>query len=368
MATFMGDLLRLLAHTGFQTAGGIGTQLVSSYLKPGMEVREAAGKNLLDVIRTQTGPEAEAAAESLEQDYRVKWPRTPVVNPLAPQAGTRYTGPEGSRLTALAGVPQSKLEELATAGYKPETALVRGKATLEEQAAAEATATGVSPLEILARLRRADQPRGEFATLANMALEHPDPTIRAAAKAKMEQPSEMMDFRKEVETRQAADAKERRNDAMERHQDRLDDLQYRTRLYAREVDRRGDEEEQNSLRKALTAHEKYVALWKERPPPEDAILEAGRAYKAAREVHIKRFPISTEELPPVPREDVGKTWGGLGTEYQRPVAPSKKVPGATTGVPTPTTLTFPRRVKAGGQEIIVNSQEEYDELKRKYTK
>jgi len=132
MATFWGDILRLLAHTGFQTAGGIGKELVGSYLKPGMEVREAAGKNLLDIVRTQTGAPAEAAAESLAQDYKVKWPREPVVNPLAPQAGTRYLGPEGSRLTALAGAPQSKLEELATAGYKPETALVRGKATLDE--------------------------------------------------------------------------------------------------------------------------------------------------------------------------------------------------------------------------------------------
>ncbi len=124
MATIGGDLLRILAHTVLQTGGNIGTQFLSSYLKPGMEIKEAAGKNLLDVINAG-GPGAEEAAKSLTQDYGVApWPRAPVVNP----SGTEVRSPEGAKLTAPTSTP---LAELAP-GYTPEMGLVKGILPLDK--------------------------------------------------------------------------------------------------------------------------------------------------------------------------------------------------------------------------------------------
>ena len=131
MATFWGDILRLLAHSGFQTAGGIGKELVGSYLKPGMAVREAAGKNLLDVLATQTGAPAEAAAETLKSKFGVEWPRA---TGTGPGGSSELLGPGGFerekvvRLTAPGTTP---LAELAP-GYEAQKRLVRGVPSLDK--------------------------------------------------------------------------------------------------------------------------------------------------------------------------------------------------------------------------------------------
>ena len=125
MATFWGDILRLLAHTGFQTAGGIGKELVGSYLKPGMEVRETAGKNLLDVLSTQTGAPAEAAAETLKSRFGVEWPRA---TGTGPGGSSELLGPGGVKLTAPGTTP---LAELAP-GYEAQKSLIRGVPSLDK--------------------------------------------------------------------------------------------------------------------------------------------------------------------------------------------------------------------------------------------
>ena len=106
MATFWGDILRLLAHSGLQTGGNIATQLIGSYVKPGMEVRETAGKNLLDVLATQTGAPAEAAAETLKEKFGVEWPRA---TGTGPGGSSEVLGPGGVRLTAPGTTPIPEL-------------------------------------------------------------------------------------------------------------------------------------------------------------------------------------------------------------------------------------------------------------------
>ena len=362
MATFIGDLLRILAHTGLQTAGGMGRELMSSYLKPGAEAKEAYLKSLIPTIATAPEAQAESAAKTFEEATGQKQPRY-----LARGFTPEGVAPSPTSLMSLADVNKTGMGGYGAYDVGAAEKLVRPTSTLEQQAAAEATSAGISPLEILSRFKRLDQPRGEFATLADMALYHPNQTIRTAAKAKMEQPSEMMDFRKTQETQRVTDREQARTETMLRHQENLGLRQQIFQLQIQEATRRGDEAEQKSLGQVLTEHGKYIKSWEGRPVNEETILESGRSYNQAREAYAKRYPGNIGMLPPSHTEETAKTLFGR-TEYQRPVAPSKKVPGATTGAPTPTTLTFPRRVKAGGQEIIVNSQEEYDELKRKYTK
>lgn len=123
MATLGGDLIRMLAHGGISALGNVGTQLLSNYLKPGMEIREQAGKALLGTLATAgSEEEANAAARALEENYGVKWPTAVRTNP----AGVEILSPQGRKLT----VPQGSVEQL-TPDYQVQRGLVRPAAPLE---------------------------------------------------------------------------------------------------------------------------------------------------------------------------------------------------------------------------------------------
>jgi len=136
MATLGGDLIRMLAHGGISTLGNVGAQLLSNYLKPGMEVRELAGKTLLGTLGTGSEEETNAAAQALESDYGVKWPTATRTNP----AGVEVVSPEGAKLTA----PRASLNDLAP-GVTPQMGLVRPAPALE--AIKSKILTGLTPEE-----------------------------------------------------------------------------------------------------------------------------------------------------------------------------------------------------------------------------
>ena len=122
MTTLGGDLIRMLAHGGISTLGNVGAQLLANYLKPGMEVRETAGKALLGALGTGTEEEANAAAQTLKENYGVEWPTTMRTNP----AGVEISGPTGAKLTQ----PRATLNDLAP-GYEVQRGLVRPAPALE---------------------------------------------------------------------------------------------------------------------------------------------------------------------------------------------------------------------------------------------
>lgn len=166
MATFWGDILRLLAHSGFQTAGNIGSELVSSYLKPGMEAKESYLKSLIPTIATAPESQAEAAAKTFEEATGQKQPRY-----LAQGFTPEGVAPSSTSLMSLADVNEAR-KGSPYGAFDVGTAekLVRPTSTLEQQVAAEISQSGISPYVAALKLKKADQPLKLTDTMAIVAM------------------------------------------------------------------------------------------------------------------------------------------------------------------------------------------------------
>lgn len=131
MTTFGGDLLRILAHGGVNTLSNMGSQLLTNYLKPGLDAKTELVKEYINTLRTGSTEEQEAVAPILEKQTGWELPRVAAMNP----AGREVSSPEGRELTLPTSTPLSELAE----GYKPQTRLVRPPAEKLEQLAAGLT-------------------------------------------------------------------------------------------------------------------------------------------------------------------------------------------------------------------------------------
>lgn len=105
MTTLGGDLIRLLAHTGLNTVGGIGTALINNWLQPGMVAKENYAKGLLDVLGNPQNIESAKAAQEQLRKFGVDVPDVTVTNP----AGTEATSAAGARLTVPRSTPLGEL-------------------------------------------------------------------------------------------------------------------------------------------------------------------------------------------------------------------------------------------------------------------
>jgi hypothetical protein len=126
MGTIGGDLIRILAHGGINALTNTGSQLLTNYLQPGIQTKEALGKELIQMMGTNPN---EATAAKIKELSGVDWPRAEVPG----SGGTEITSPEGKQLTLPLSTP---LTELAS-GYQvgetrpPETRLVPGAPSLD---------------------------------------------------------------------------------------------------------------------------------------------------------------------------------------------------------------------------------------------
>ncbi len=340
MGTFGGDLLRILAHGGMN----MGTSALGQYLGNvwggEKELKNWLAKQLYEAATTQPAEQQVNIQQAIEQLGGGKLPMAERIKSLSggglPGVTPELRGQGVSSKGAPLSFPIDKFKSLSEVptGITPEVAkyIISPPVKLEQQVAAEVAGTpGASPLATLMGLKRADQPRGEFASLAALASSHPDPLVRTAALAKLNQPSEMMQLRQDMEIGRTEDREARRTDAMQRHLDNLGVSQMRLSLMQQEAARRGDESEQNALGKVLAEHKNYTKAFGDVPYREDVVLEAGRAYNQAREAYAKRYP-NNPMLPPPHEEKIVR--GFFGGTSQKTIRPSEKTPAT---IPTKTT-------------------------------
>lgn len=124
MATFGGDLLRILAHGVVGAGTNIGSQLLANYLQPDMlastEAKKELIKGYLNTLSTGSTEEQEAVAPLLEKASGYTLPRA--------RTGA-VTSPEGAKLTMPETTPISDLAP----GYKAQMGLVRPPTSKPEE-------------------------------------------------------------------------------------------------------------------------------------------------------------------------------------------------------------------------------------------
>jgi len=344
MATLGGDLIRMLAHGGISTLGNVGAQLLSNYLKPGMEVRESAGKALLGTLGTGSEEEANAAARALESDYGVKWPTATRTNP----AGVEVVSPEGAKLTA----PRASLNDLAP-GVTPQMGLVRPAPTLES--IKSKILTGLTPEEqkTAAFPKDATLQAARENLIATMALKEQEGALNRASRE---------DISKDRLTMQQMIAGIQQSG---QEQARMQTQQWRDFLkqnYTEKMSLLKDVNERRQLEGELgklTALEGKITGAKKPDEKKMFMSQANELIKNS--VALKGYPMWEEDVTVPGTGILGSDW--FGTKEKVPVGqkPSAAPKAAATAL---VPLTFPRRVLVKGTETIVNSQDEYDALKR----
>jgi len=351
MATFWGDILRLLAHSGLQTGGNIATQLIGSYVKPGMEVRETAGKNLLDVLATQTGAPAEAAAETLKEKFGVEWPRA---TGTGPGGSSEVLGPGGVRLTAPGTTP---IPELAP-GYEAQKSLVRGVPSLDKLKAGLFQTLSPEEQKIAAFPKETAMDVAKTNLLATLAQRAQEGELNRASRESL--------------ARESQDLK--RLMIEQQHERLLADVDYKKqnlglrKQIAESIGGAKKSAEEQRYATQLTKALDDFSLYQD--DPRKAIVHA-QNFNNIYSVAAKKFPetIGQEYSPYTIKPEVERQlWFNTPPKITPGVKDiggrvSKKEETVTT-IP----LTFPRRVRVSGKETIVNSQEEYDALRRGLSK
>ncbi len=344
---FYGDLIKILAHTGLQTGGNIIGQMVTG---PMIAERQGQQKLLEAILPTMISPTAteeqrQAAAKTIEGITKTAWPTAPMSNP----SGTEITSPMGAQLTA----PRSMaLRDLAP-GYSPTMGLIRPPGTLEQMKVAEAQ--GFTPSERKTALfpKDATLEAARMNLGANLAFKGQEGELNRASRESIAQQNLEM---KALLAQQGQQQTQQWRDFLKGHMQ--DKLQVMT-----------DTKERALVETELA---KYTALEKQlqdlpigdQVKRKNIMQQLNAQIQGAKNPILKQYPLWTEE------ESIPGT-GYFGTNIG---TKKKNVPVGTksTGVPTasttPSPLAFPRVVKAGGQEVVVNSQEEYDALKMRYSK
>ena len=348
MATFWGDILRILAHTGFQTAGGIGKELVSGYLKPGVEAKEAYLKSLIPTIATAPEPQAEAAAKTFEKATGQKQPRY-----LAQGFIPEGVAPSPTSLMSLTDVNKARegspygafdvgtVEKLV----RPLPSLEALKAGLFQTLPPEEQKTAAFPKE----------------TSLQAARENLVATILSREGIAKDTLAERERASRAIE--------DLRRDALTQQHDRLlsetDYKKEQIKSRNKMIDIIGGAKktiEEQKYEDKLTKALENVTLYQDDP---DKAYSHAQNFNSILAVAKTKFPETIgQEYTPfrlTPRVE-GRIWDTKPT-----ITPGVKEEGGK-GTTTTAPLTFPRRVRVNGEETIVNSQDEYDALKRGLSK
>lgn len=230
MGTFMGDMLRILAHGGMS----MGTAALGQYLGNALAGNRAEDLEILkEKFKTlaNASPEAaQAIAGSIEQSKPGSMALLPKVQGYAPP-GLEPSAAEPNPMDKLLSTQTSPNVFQSLQGAIP---ITRGETTLpipsttfataapklEQQAANEVAGRGGSPLETLSYLKRIEQPRGEFATLIALS-KSTDPIVARAAQNKLNQPEILAAAKKEAaEVKQTA-SEERMKQAHTHFEERM---------------------------------------------------------------------------------------------------------------------------------------------------
>jgi hypothetical protein len=309
-----------------------------------MEVREQAGKALLGTLGTGTDEEANAAAQALEENYGVKWPTAMRTNP----AGAEVVSAEGAKLTA----PRTSLGDLAP-GMTPQMGLVRPPLPLE--AIKSKILTGLTPEEqkVAAFPKDATLQAARENLIATLALKEQEGALNRSSRE---------DIAKDRLTMQQMIAGMHQAG---QEQARMQTQQWRDFLKQNYTEKMALLKDVNERRQMegelgkLTALEGKIVGAKK--PEEKKVFMAQANELIKNSQALKGYPMWEEDVTVPGTGVLGSDW--FGTKQKVPVGTKLSgvpKPAATTPAP----LTFPRRVLVKGNETIVNSQEEYDALRR----
>ncbi len=336
MATIGGDLLRILAHTALQTGGNLGVNYLTKNWAEQAQERLLGTKAAVEAAGVETDPVKQQQILSqltgrlglptVTEKGFVPTGETPTVGNLGTRQNLTY--PSDTYSPALvdklvAPVPAMEALKVRTVqGMTPtarETALFPKEPTLE-----------AARMNLLANLAFKSQ-EGELnrASREGIAAQS-DETKRIIAEGSQELRKTMLGMQ------------------LQQHQQNM--------ILAR------DKMEAGARGQLEKYWDNIQSILKEPVLKPEALAPAVEQYNAALGSAIKQNAELANYFTPL---EIAKTPGLLWGEKTTGVKKSARTaPAKTTTAP----LTFPRRVKAGGEEIVVNSQEEYDTLQRKFSK
>lgn len=359
--TLWGNILETLAATGLNTAGKIG---VEAFLGPMMAERAAKQevlKSLIPAMGSETDPTKSASiAQKIKElsgvDLATGMPETNA-------AGMEVRTPTGANLTAPRG---TNLEELAP-GITPVPGFVRPAPTLESMKVRE--------------LQRVD-PMARF-----NAMFPKDMTIQAAlVKAEADRLARAQEGEANRELRkgiadesnatrlavaEATQALQKANlqQSITAHREKMDAQRKSMGLIAKKL---GDQNLSKMTSNLGAIWDDYEKAAKDRNM--DRMTATAERYNQALGAFEQANPEYSGHFTPM-TPDVTQSWGEyFKGEPGTKVKGYKIAPKESSATPTPTkqptqpTLTFPRRVRVKGTETIVNSQAEYDALRKGLSK
>ncbi len=352
MATLGGDLLKILAHTVLQTGGNVATQAFAAPILARKQMDIEEQKNILNAIGTATEAEAPAYSERYEKltgrplpSYMDNIPTGGLLTPekeVIPKGTFSILDPRGAQAQGFAPETEAK------------TVFTKPKLSLDQVLAGMVARGGEgSPLV-----------QGLLNKKLGLGLSPYQEQRLGVDKAKMTQQDKQYQQTQDRLEKQFQSSQEFREIMGQGMMDfRSSMLQMQLQNQRNQMMMFGDKMEAGA-RAQLEKHWDNVQQILRDPEAmrQGVALEpAMDQYNSALNAVVKQNPALGQYFYPLESIKTS-TWGGYGKEKVTGVK-QKTIPKATTAP-----LTFPRRVKAGGEEVIVNSQEEYDTLQRKFSK
>jgi len=342
MATLGGDLIRMLAHGGISTLGNVGAQFLGDYLKERAQEKLLGLKTNLETASVESDPNVQQQIlqklkgplnlAAIQESGMVPRGETPTVENLGQRKGLTY--PE-------AGYTPATLERVVA----PVPSLEAIKSKILTSLPQEARTIAAFPKDASLQASREN-------LLATLALREQEGALNRASREDMSK--DRLTMQQMITGMHQAG----------QEQARMQTQQWRDFLKQNYTEKLGLLKDVNERRQMegelgkLTSLEAKIVSAKK--PEEKKLFMAQANELIKNSPALKGYPMWEEDVT-IPGTGVfGSNW--FGTKEKVPVGQKSKRTPKTASTPAP--LTFPRRVLVKGVETIVNTQDEYDALKR----